>query len=188
MPFTINLQPVLSLFSPLGLYNEMRETTTKKLLFFVEKVIDIVVFTSLAKIWELVKPQCPGYRGENSHTPIPLSDSRTRFQEATKLAGPKGPLRPTYAACPAAAASEAQQSTAPPSWPRTRSGSPATPAAVVGSRWAGPPAQQRRNPAGDRQGLGLPDQRVGTAAERARRSLLFRVALFQTRSGCHHGP
>ncbi|KAI4561221.1 hypothetical protein MJG53_012287 [Ovis ammon polii x Ovis aries] len=133
-----------------GLYNEMRETTTTKLLFFVEKVIDTVVFTS--KIWGLVKPQCPGYRGENPHTPIPLSDSRTRFQDATKLARPKVPLRPTYAACPAAAASEAQKSTVPPSWPRTRSRSPATPAAVVGSRWAGPPAQHRRNPAGTGRG------------------------------------
>ena len=43
-------------------------------------------------------------------------------------------------------------------------------------------------PGGGPRGLGLPDPRVGTAAERVRRSLLFRVILFQARSGCHHGP
>lgn len=90
------------------------ETTTKKLTFFVEKVIDTVVFTSLPKIWGLVKPQCPGYRGENPQTPIHLSDSRTRFQDATKLARAKRTLRPTYGATLAAAASEPQQSTAQP--------------------------------------------------------------------------
>ena len=31
-------------------------------------------------------------------------------------------------------------------------------------------------------------KRVGTAAEHARRSWLFRVILFPARSGCHHGP
>ena len=69
------------------------------------------------------------------------------------------------------------------SWDKNHSDSFQMKILLLGGRRQGTGAS-RRGP----RGLGLPDPRVATAAERARRSLLFRVILFQARPACHHGP
>ncbi|XP_060491575.1 small EDRK-rich factor 1 [Panthera onca] len=71
----------------------------------------------------------------------------------------------------------------PPAQRRTRSQPPDSREAAVGPRWAGRWKEQRRSPAEGRRGLSLQEPRERTTAERVRRPLLLRVALFWVRSG-----
>lgn len=75
----------------------------QKLMFFVEKVIDTVVFTSSPKIRGLAKPQGPGCRGGKSahaYTSLRLKEPLSgRYQTCTAEGTPETDLRCHSGSC-----------------------------------------------------------------------------------------